>query len=72
MFESRHKPVFSEEDVVNIFPVVKHLKLTGTDATSLVQRAQVAVKQGERHGHRYKPTRTLKMHKIQHTYLYLG
>ncbi|XP_074529061.1 clustered mitochondria protein homolog [Halichoeres trimaculatus] len=45
-FESRHKPVFGEEDVVNIFPVVKHLRHTSTDATWLVQQAQVAVQQG--------------------------
>lgn len=47
MFESRSKPVFSEEDVVNMFPVVKHLKHSATDATRLVQQAQVAVQQGE-------------------------
>ncbi|XP_034538961.1 clustered mitochondria protein homolog [Notolabrus celidotus] len=46
VFESRHRPVFSEEDVVNMFPVVKHLKHTATDATRLVQHAQVAVQQG--------------------------
>ncbi|XP_070839589.1 clustered mitochondria protein homolog [Chaetodon trifascialis] len=45
-FESRHKPVFGEEDVVNMFPVVKHLKPTGTDATRLIQQAQVVVQQG--------------------------
>lgn len=48
MFESRHRPAFGEEDVVNMFPVVKHLRPTATDATRLVQHAQVAVKQGER------------------------
>ncbi|XP_029304608.1 LOW QUALITY PROTEIN: clustered mitochondria protein homolog [Cottoperca gobio] len=46
VFESRHRPVFGEEDVVNMFPVVKHLKPTATDATQLVQHAQVAVQQG--------------------------
>uniref|UniRef100_A0A7N9AWC6 Clustered mitochondria protein homolog n=1 Tax=Mastacembelus armatus TaxID=205130 RepID=A0A7N9AWC6_9TELE len=46
VFESRHRPVFGEEDVVNMFPVVKHLKPTSTDATQLVQHAQVAVQQG--------------------------
>ncbi|KAF1378436.1 hypothetical protein PFLUV_G00190540 [Perca fluviatilis] len=46
VFESRHRPVFGEEDVINMFPVVKHLKLTATDATRLVQHAQVAVQQG--------------------------
>uniref|UniRef100_A0A3Q1FEA3 Clustered mitochondria protein homolog n=1 Tax=Acanthochromis polyacanthus TaxID=80966 RepID=A0A3Q1FEA3_9TELE len=45
-FESRHRPVFGEEDVINMFPVVKHLKLISTDATRLVQQAQLAVQQG--------------------------
>lgn len=48
MFESRHRPVFGEEDVVNMFPVAKHLKPTGTDATGLVQHAQALIQQGER------------------------
>ncbi|KAL6098779.1 cluh [Pungitius sinensis] len=46
VFDSRHRPVFAKEDVVNMFPVVKHLKATATDATRLVQQAQVAVQQG--------------------------
>ncbi|XP_069002269.1 clustered mitochondria protein homolog [Embiotoca jacksoni] len=46
VFESRHRPVFGEEDVVNMFPVVSHLKPSSTDATQLVQKAQVAVQQG--------------------------
>ncbi|XP_040908418.1 clustered mitochondria protein homolog isoform X2 [Toxotes jaculatrix] len=46
VFESRHRPAFGEEDVVNMLPVVKHLKPTATDATRLVQQAQVAVQQG--------------------------
>lgn len=46
VFESRHRPVFGEEDVINMFPVVKHLKLSSTDATRLVQQAQLAVQQG--------------------------
>ncbi|KAK1883191.1 Clustered mitochondria protein like [Dissostichus eleginoides] len=46
VFEARHKPVFGEEDVVNMFPVVKHIKPTASDATRLVQHAQVAVQQG--------------------------
>ncbi|KAK5858736.1 hypothetical protein PBY51_002854 [Eleginops maclovinus] len=46
VFESRHKPVFGEEDVVNMFPVVKHIKPTASDATRLVQHAQVAVQRG--------------------------
>uniref|UniRef100_A0A665TT55 Clustered mitochondria (cluA/CLU1) homolog b n=1 Tax=Echeneis naucrates TaxID=173247 RepID=A0A665TT55_ECHNA len=46
VFESRHRPVFNEEDVVNMFPVVNHLRPTATDATRLVQRAHTAVQQG--------------------------
>ncbi|XP_021163395.2 clustered mitochondria protein homolog isoform X1 [Fundulus heteroclitus] len=46
VFECRHKPAFSEEDVVNMFPVVKHLKPTSADATGLLQQAQLAVQQG--------------------------
>ncbi|XP_049448798.1 clustered mitochondria protein homolog [Epinephelus fuscoguttatus] len=46
VFESRHRPVFGEEDVVNMFPVVKHLKPTATDAAQLVRLAEVAVQQG--------------------------
>nr|XP_020491286.1 clustered mitochondria protein homolog [Labrus bergylta]XP_020491287.1 clustered mitochondria protein homolog [Labrus bergylta] len=46
VFESRHRPVFSEEDVINMFPVVKHLKHTAQEATRLVQHAHGAVQQG--------------------------
>ncbi|XP_072230646.1 clustered mitochondria protein homolog isoform X2 [Leuresthes tenuis] len=46
VFESRHRPVFGEDDIINMFPVVKHLKPTSTDATRLLQRAQLAVQQG--------------------------
>uniref|UniRef100_A0A6Q2YP14 Clu domain-containing protein n=1 Tax=Esox lucius TaxID=8010 RepID=A0A6Q2YP14_ESOLU len=46
VFESRHKPVFGEEDVVNMFPVVKHLCLTTSDATQLIQHSQAAIQQG--------------------------
>ncbi|KAK5610021.1 hypothetical protein CRENBAI_022394 [Crenichthys baileyi] len=46
VFECRHKPVFCEGDVVNMFPVVKRLKPTSSDAAGLVQQAQLAVQQG--------------------------
>uniref|UniRef100_I3JQ21 Clustered mitochondria homolog n=1 Tax=Oreochromis niloticus TaxID=8128 RepID=I3JQ21_ORENI len=46
VFESRHRPAFAEEDIVNMFPVVRHLKPTSSDATRLVQQAQLAVQQG--------------------------
>ncbi|KAM6986115.1 clustered mitochondria protein homolog [Aplochiton taeniatus] len=46
VFDSRHRPVFGEEDVVNMFPVVKHLRPTSFDATHLLQQAQEAVQHG--------------------------
>ncbi|KAM4620387.1 clustered mitochondria protein homolog [Polymixia lowei] len=46
VFESRHRPIFGEEDVVNMFPVVKHLNPTASQATRLLHHAQVAVQQG--------------------------
>lgn len=48
MFDSRHRPTFGEEDVINMFPVVKHLTITGTEATGLVQRARGLIHQGEK------------------------
>lgn len=48
VFDSRHRPAFGEEDVINMFPVVKHLTLSGTEATGLVQRARVLICQGEK------------------------
>ena len=47
MFESRHRSVFSEEDVINMFPVVKHLSPTDTDATQLIQQSQATIHQGK-------------------------
>ncbi|KAM9332839.1 clustered mitochondria protein homolog [Pholidichthys leucotaenia] len=46
VFESRHRPVFGEEDVINMFPVVRHLKPSSTDAKQLIQQAQLAVQRG--------------------------
>lgn len=46
VFESRHQPAFSEEDIVNMFPRVKHLRVTGTDASRLMQHAEVLMQQG--------------------------
>ncbi|XP_072301729.1 clustered mitochondria protein homolog [Eucyclogobius newberryi] len=46
VFESRHRPAFVEEDVINMFPVVKHLNPTSSDASRLVQDAQRAVQRG--------------------------
>ncbi|CAG5872673.1 unnamed protein product [Menidia menidia] len=46
VFDSRHRPVFGEDDIINMFPVFKHLRPTSADATRLVQQAQLAVQQG--------------------------
>lgn len=48
VFDSRHRPTFGEEDVINMFPVVKHLAFSGAEATGLVQRARVLIHQGEK------------------------
>lgn len=48
VFDSRHRPTFGEEDVINMFPVVKHLTFSGAEATGLVQRARVLIHQGEK------------------------
>lgn len=48
VFDSRHRPTFGEEDVINMFPVVKHLTLSGTEAAGLLQRARVLIHQGEK------------------------
>ncbi|KAJ0061671.1 hypothetical protein NL108_005824 [Boleophthalmus pectinirostris] len=46
VFESRHRPVFTEEDVMNMFPVIKHLNPTSSDASRLIREAQRAVQRG--------------------------
>lgn len=48
VFDSRHRPTFGEDDVINMFPVVKHLTLSGAEAAGLVQRARVLIHQGEK------------------------
>lgn len=46
VFESRHRAVFVEEDIMNMFPVVKHLSPSSSDASRLVQEAERAVQRG--------------------------
>lgn len=48
VFDSRHRPTFGEDDVINMFPVVKHLTFSGAEATGLVRRARVLIHQGEK------------------------
>ncbi|XP_078535441.1 clustered mitochondria protein homolog isoform X4 [Lissotriton helveticus] len=45
-FESRHKPTFTEEDILNIFPVVKHVNPKASDAFHFFQSGQAKVQQG--------------------------
>uniref|UniRef100_A0A3B4BBA3 Clustered mitochondria protein homolog n=1 Tax=Periophthalmus magnuspinnatus TaxID=409849 RepID=A0A3B4BBA3_9GOBI len=44
-FDSRHKPAFTEEDILNIFPVVKHVNPKASDAFHFFQSGQAKVQQ---------------------------
>uniref|UniRef100_A0A674DUQ2 Clustered mitochondria protein homolog n=1 Tax=Salmo trutta TaxID=8032 RepID=A0A674DUQ2_SALTR len=45
-FDSRHKLAFTEEDILNIFPVVKHVNPKASDAFHFFQSGQAKVQQG--------------------------
>ncbi|KAM8960689.1 clustered mitochondria protein homolog [Pelodytes ibericus] len=45
-FESRHKPALTEEDILNMFPVVKHISIKAKDAKELFSKAQISIQQG--------------------------
>ncbi|XP_059186968.1 clustered mitochondria protein homolog isoform X3 [Centropristis striata] len=45
-FDSRHKPALTEEDILNIFPVVKHVNPKASDAFHFFQSGQAKVQQG--------------------------
>ncbi|XP_075052869.1 clustered mitochondria protein homolog isoform X2 [Mixophyes fleayi] len=45
-FDSKHKPTFTEEDILNIFPVVKHVNPKASDAFHFFQSGQAKVQQG--------------------------
>ncbi|OCU01727.1 hypothetical protein XELAEV_18007503mg [Xenopus laevis] len=45
-FESRHKPALTEEDILNMFPVVKHIHIKTKEANELVNKAQISMQQG--------------------------
>ncbi|XP_008307926.1 clustered mitochondria protein homolog isoform X2 [Cynoglossus semilaevis] len=45
-FDSRHKPAFTEEDILNIFPVVKYVNPKASDAFHFFQSGQAKVQQG--------------------------
>ncbi|XP_051959972.1 clustered mitochondria protein homolog [Xyrauchen texanus] len=45
-FDSEQTPVFTEEDILNIFPVVKHINPRASDATYLLLCGQSKTQQG--------------------------
>ncbi|KAM3938791.1 clustered mitochondria protein homolog isoform 1-T1 [Leptodactylus fuscus] len=45
-FESRHKPALTEEDILNMFPVVKHVSIKAKEAHELFAKAQISIQQG--------------------------
>ncbi|KAM4709460.1 clustered mitochondria protein homolog [Discoglossus pictus] len=45
-FESRHKPALTEEDILNMFPVVKHINIKAKEANELFTKAQISIQQG--------------------------
>lgn len=45
-FESRNKPTFAEEDVLNVFPIVKHISPRASDAYNFYTSGQSKIQQG--------------------------
>lgn len=45
-FESRNKPTFNEDDLVNVFPIVKHINPRATDAYNFYTTGQSKIQQG--------------------------
>lgn len=45
-FESKNKPTFQEDDIVNVFPVVKHINPRATDAYNFYTTGQNKIQQG--------------------------
>ncbi|XP_030567665.1 protein clueless [Drosophila novamexicana] len=45
-FESKHKPTFGDDDIVNVFPVVKHISPRATDAYNFYTTGQAKIQQG--------------------------
>ncbi|XP_030369459.1 protein clueless [Scaptodrosophila lebanonensis] len=45
-FESKHKPTFGDDDIVNVFPVVKHISPRATDAYNFYSTGQAKIQQG--------------------------
>lgn len=45
-FESKNKPTFNEDDIVNMFPIVKHINPRATDAYNFYTTGQSKIQQG--------------------------
>lgn len=45
-FESKNKVIFYEEDILNIFPIVKHINPRATDAYTFYTTGQNKIQQG--------------------------
>lgn len=45
-FESKNKPTFNEDDIINLFPVVKHINPRATDAYNFYTTGQTKIQQG--------------------------
>lgn len=45
-FESRNKPTFNDEDIVNVFPIVKHISPRASDAYNFYTTGQSKIQQG--------------------------
>lgn len=46
-FESRNKPTFGEDDIVNVFPIVKHINPRASDAYNFYTTGQTKIQQGQ-------------------------
>ena len=46
-FDQEHNPTFSEDDILNIFPVVKHIQPRATDALNFFSTGQTKIQQGQ-------------------------
>lgn len=45
-FESRNKSTFNEDDIVNVFPIVKHINPRASDAFNFYSTGQTKIQQG--------------------------
>ncbi|XP_055372478.1 clustered mitochondria protein homolog [Condylostylus longicornis] len=45
-FDSRNKPTFSDEDILNVFPIVKHVNPRASDAYNFYTTGQTKIQQG--------------------------